>query len=88
MTLTEAIAAIRGIVDAYRNRPQEFLSGRVVMVVRRPGYSPRGERMRLLPGVLGRVVCVNAEGEIVVDVEVAALERWLAANEQASKAEG
>jgi hypothetical protein len=81
VTLAEAVTAIRGIVGAYRNRPQEFLSGKVVMVVRRPGYSPRGERMRILPGVMGRVVCVNAAGEIVVDVEVADLERWLAENE-------
>jgi hypothetical protein len=78
VTRAEAIVAIQGIVTTYRNRPQEFLSGKVVMVVRRPGYSPRGERMRVLPNVMGRVVCVNAVGEIVVDVEVADLERWLA----------
>ena len=80
MTGPEAFDAIKGIVDTYRNRPQEFLSGKVVIVLKRGGRPPGGENVRVLPGVLGRFLCQNSDGGIVVDVEVAKLERWLAKN--------
>lgn len=76
MTLEEAKTAIRAILAEREAQPARFLS-RVILVVRKSGRPPGGERMRILPGVLARVVCVNSDGGIVVDVEVEKLEKWL-----------
>jgi hypothetical protein len=80
VTGPEMYAAIREIVDTYRNRPQEFLTNRAVIVLKRKGRAPGGERVRVLPGVIGRFLCQNSDGGIVVDCPVDALERWLAKN--------
>lgn len=87
MTLTDAIASVKSILDEYRAKPQQFLSGHVVMVLKPKGRRTYGgERVRVLPGVLGRLLCVNPGDEAVVDVEVAALERWLAKAQSADAA--
>jgi hypothetical protein len=75
VTQAEAVAAIRVVVEAHRDRHPE--GGSVPLVVKRSGRPPRGERVRVLPGVMGELLCENAAGELVVRVEVAALERWL-----------
>jgi hypothetical protein len=76
MNEREAYAKVKSIADDTHAKGHNF----VRLVVTRKRGASFGDRVRVMPGVMGEFLCANEEGDkvrAVVSVKLAALDNWL-----------